>query len=327
MPPLINLIRKRYDEQAGWIVLDEVRNGTGHGKGEDRAADALALQTFPSRGISCHGFEVKVSRSDLIKELRDPGKAAAIQKWCEYWWLVVGDAELVEGVPIPETWGVLAPKRGVLRPVKEAPKLTPEPWTPRFCAAVVRAFSKGLVPASKYHELEQRQHDEVEALAAARCEKMLQDRTYDGDRAKKELTQLQERVEKYYRASGIQLAWEWNPEDLGNVVAAVRSASRGGQRLHGTLAEAKRAVSQLLGEIDLAERCLDPLRKLDEPKDPSESAFPELCAIDGCGHHDGAHSCQPPGKCLVKGCVCLAFHSAAGTRSIPLPPEITRGAS
>jgi hypothetical protein len=137
------LLRKRYDDQKGaWVYLTEVRNATGYKA--NSAVDALALSLWPSRGIELHGHEIKVSRSDWLKELKDVHKSQPVQRYCDRWWLVVADPEIVQPGELPPMWGFMAVKGGRLVAVKEAPKLDREPWDPTFVAAVFRGFMKDI---------------------------------------------------------------------------------------------------------------------------------------------------------------------------------------
>lgn len=88
-----------------------------------RRGDLIWAPLVPSAGKGLVGHEVKVSRSDVLAELADPMKCEAWAQFCTYWWLVVADPALVEGLDIPETWGIMAPPSGrrtrsmtVLRP-------------------------------------------------------------------------------------------------------------------------------------------------------------------------------------------------------------------
>ena len=74
---------KRHPPEA-WALCFEVGDATGGG--HTRWADAVAMSLWPSRGLHLHGFEIKASRSDWVKELkrvsslwikqRDPDSAA-----------------------------------------------------------------------------------------------------------------------------------------------------------------------------------------------------------------------------------------------------------
>ncbi len=55
-----------------------------------------------------HGHEVKVSRSDWLTELRDPGKAEAFRPHMHYWWLVAADRSVVRN-DLPAGWGLMVP--------------------------------------------------------------------------------------------------------------------------------------------------------------------------------------------------------------------------
>lgn len=103
-----------------------------------RRADALWCPiTTQGRGAII-GHEIKVSRADLITELRDPTKADTWAKYCHKWWLVISDEKFLEGLDIPDWWGVLVPpKRANTRfmhvvqkapPLKPAASLMQEAW-------------------------------------------------------------------------------------------------------------------------------------------------------------------------------------------------------
>lgn len=94
-----------------------------------RRADALWLPFRRSADYALHGFEVKVSRSDLIVELDDPAKAEPWLQYCRYWWLVVAHPNLVTGLDIPVEWGIMSPPSGrrtrTMTVLRSAPRLRP----------------------------------------------------------------------------------------------------------------------------------------------------------------------------------------------------------
>ncbi|UAV84810.1 hypothetical protein BV113_00160 [Glutamicibacter phage BIM BV-113] len=99
----------------------------------DRRIDALWVEKFSGKVI---GYEIKVTRQDLLAELAQPEKCDPWKRYCDHWWLAVGDPSLVAGLEdqIPEDWGICTPptaanrrKMTVLRP---ASKLTPVDKTP-----------------------------------------------------------------------------------------------------------------------------------------------------------------------------------------------------
>lgn len=133
-------LMSRYSGDA-WALFWEVPDGTGRYK--DRTADAVAMSLWPSRGLDLHGFEVKASRADWLKELKQPDKAESICRYCDYWWIVAARDVVKEG-ELPPTWGLLVLNgRGLVQSVV-APRLTPEPIDRGFMAGLCRAACKSV---------------------------------------------------------------------------------------------------------------------------------------------------------------------------------------
>ncbi len=242
---LLKLLHDKYEERAGWMVFSEVRNGTGYETGQKaRSADAIVLQTFPSRGICAHGFEIKVSKSDLVKELRELEKADAIQQWCEYWWLVVSDRSLIKDVAVPELWGILVAENGKLKVIKEAPKLTPEPWTPRFVAAVLRAYQRGLIPKSDLDSLK----ENIEQIVADKLnEKLVAEVDVELRTAKQELDVLRGKVRLFEEVSGIKIEWGWQLGAVGKVARAMAEVNNLAATINNVLFRTK-ALEKVMKE-------------------------------------------------------------------------------
>lgn len=208
---LFDRIRQRHPAPA-WAVLRHVRNQTGYRKGRIRTADAMALSLYPSNGLCLHGFETKVSASDLRKELYDPTKSAEFSEYCDYWWLVLGSEDLMNGTQIPEAWGVLAPRGKSLYAVKKAPKLSPKPLDMGIVCGIIRKASevtddllKGMVPAADVRKLV------AEQVAA------------DGDKAMKYLQEkyieLKKTITEFEESSGLNISNRWQNK---SVVAAIK---------------------------------------------------------------------------------------------------------
>lgn len=137
---LMAALAARYCRPA-WAFLPEVRNGTGYQR-EPRTADAMAMSLWPSRGLELHGFEVKASRADWLGELKNPAKAEEIAAFCDRWWLVVGDKEIVKPAELPPTWGLMIPRGTGLIAVTEAPKLDATPLDRLFVASLLRKVTE-----------------------------------------------------------------------------------------------------------------------------------------------------------------------------------------
>lgn len=123
-----------------YAIAEHVQSGAGFDA--RRVCDFMALDLWPSKGLHLHGHEVKVSRSDWLRELRDPAKAEEFRQWCDRWWLVVPDAEIVKAGELPPGWGLIVVTNGVPRISRQAPTLTPQPWSRSFRAAFARAVQK-----------------------------------------------------------------------------------------------------------------------------------------------------------------------------------------
>lgn len=213
---LMALVEKRYAGDA-WIVVPEVGNGTG--SNVRRHADAIAIGLWPSRGHSIEGLEIKVSRGDVQKELATPQKADAVGKFCDFWWLVVSDLSIIDGLVIPPTWGVLFPKNQVLRVHQKAPKRKAAPVDRGFSAAMIRKVCESWIPKATHEEFKANAKETVRAELKTEAAWKQQNMNY-------ELEDLKHRLEGFKLASGVDLMSEakWRVGDIGRAVKAIVEA-------------------------------------------------------------------------------------------------------
>jgi len=142
---MLALLRARHAGAAGngprWAFVTHVRDRAGFDA--TRTLDAVAMDTWPSSGCALHGFEVKVSRSDWLRELSQPGKAAAFVRFMDYFW-IAAPSGVVRGGELPEGWGLLEARDGRgLRVSVKAARLLPEPVDRSFMACLMRAACRG----------------------------------------------------------------------------------------------------------------------------------------------------------------------------------------
>ena len=134
---MLDALARRYTAiRAGsiadrWVVADHVRATLGYTRTQ-RVCDFIAADKYPGvpygSALAFHGHEVKVSRGDWLRELKDPSKAETFKKHMHHWWLVVPSADIVRDGELPEGWGLMVlGKTGVLRAKVTAPRLNPEP--------------------------------------------------------------------------------------------------------------------------------------------------------------------------------------------------------
>lgn len=119
----------------GYQVFYEVGDDTG--TRVRRHADAVVVGIWPSTGHVLHGIEIKVSRADWANEMKDPTKSWAVMRYCHRWSLITPPG-LVRSDELPDNWGLMTFDGKTMRTVKQAPKLSPEPLTAGFVAALVR---------------------------------------------------------------------------------------------------------------------------------------------------------------------------------------------
>ena len=81
-----------------WVYMPQVRTRTGYSRtsGSDldseRYLDAFAINCYHGKGYRRVGYEIKVSRSDWLRELEDPRKHAQGYFLChEFWFALAPD--------------------------------------------------------------------------------------------------------------------------------------------------------------------------------------------------------------------------------------------
>lgn len=130
-----------------WGVFTDVRSSTGV-PDVLRIADAIAVQLLPSSGWRIHGFEVKRSRSDWLRELRTPEQSGPLKLFCACWYLVVPAPwkRVLLGVSeLPDLWGLIEIGTGgatVVAAATERRARAEEP-TSGFVLALLRAAAQG----------------------------------------------------------------------------------------------------------------------------------------------------------------------------------------
>lgn len=154
---MLDLLHRRYSQASinggtsarRYVCAEHVRNQAGffdRGRG-GRTADFVAVDTWLSSlrsgHLRVHGVEVKVSRSDWLRELKDPAKAVETLEYASYCWLAVPDLTVAQPDELPDGWGLLriAGDRGLV--AKRAAQLRPvDPLSPSATAALLRAVAK-----------------------------------------------------------------------------------------------------------------------------------------------------------------------------------------
>jgi hypothetical protein len=132
----------------------EVAHATGHKA--HRHLDMVIMDTWPSRGLELMGIEIKVSPSDLARELAMPEKSEQIARYCNSFWLATPKDLVKDPSKLPFSWGLLeVDEAGKVARKIGARRKDGEPITKEFVAALMRGACR---PKPK---------DEIEAEADA----------------------------------------------------------------------------------------------------------------------------------------------------------------
>lgn len=229
---VINALRNKYDDN-GWsyAFLEQVSNATGFKC--NRWADAIAVQLWESRGLAITGFEIKVSRSDWVKELKHPEKADPIAKHCHSWYLVVGDKDIVQFGELPMNWGLMVPHtKTTLKIVKPAIiNKNPEPVDLPFMCAILRRATQQLTDRAVKNAEHNRGYDEGFKDGKKELD-------YLRESKNEQLDTLREKIKVFQKKSGVNIDdWHYTPSQVGDAVRMVLNQSylkefRNLERLH-----------------------------------------------------------------------------------------------
>lgn len=243
---VIAALRLRYPRDA-YAFLEQVSNATGFKA--RRWSDALVMSLWPSRGLEVIGIEVKVSRSDWLAELNNPAKADEIAKYCDAWYLAVGDEEIVQTGELPMGWGLLVPMADGKMRCKTEPIRNHDVRLDRpFIAAVLRRAQEQIVPEA---ELQAKYRE-----GQAEAEKRLKDYVPSEYKfAKQYHDELKNKVAEFELASGVSIQHAWDGGKLGEAVRLVRNGAylREKEQLRGLHETALKCVKRIETELAATE--------------------------------------------------------------------------
>ena len=94
-----------YWPKQSYAHVRAFRPATGY-KGDERRMDLWVIDRAPSSGMPAHAVEVKVSRSDWLRELKQPEKSRLAMAVSNYIW-VAAPPGIVKWNELPPMWGLL----------------------------------------------------------------------------------------------------------------------------------------------------------------------------------------------------------------------------
>jgi hypothetical protein len=223
---MVNRLAVKFCAPA-WAFFRQVGNSTGSNC--RRHIDAVAMCIWPSRGYEIHGFEVKCSRSDLVRELAQPEKADDVAGHCDFFWLVLNDKRIVnESVILPDGWGVMAPRGKGLTVVKKASRIEAPTITRGFVAALLRRAWESTSPESRLEAAKKKSFEEGRTAGFQASNAMIED-------AQTKHRALAKEVSDFESAAGITLcSREWRSGPGGAAVGTLlRTILDGGYKVWG----------------------------------------------------------------------------------------------
>lgn len=216
---IYDIVRKHFPENE-YALMQEVRNAAGFNA--SRSADYVAMNLWPSRGLSLNGIEQKSFRSDWTKELKQPEKADAIFKYCDYWWLLTTADNVAKIEEIPEQWGWLHIVKDRVKIIKQAPKLTPCVMDRGFLACILkRACNKdGYIKAHTIQDKIEEARQLGESSKNYRLEKL-----------EENLKILNGQISEFRKYTGIEIGQvdSWRQPNMEKIGGAVNSILKGGK--------------------------------------------------------------------------------------------------
>lgn len=253
------MLRTRYTERAGngeaWAFVTHVRNAAGFDA--SRTVDAIAMALWPSRGLVLNGFEVKVSRSDWLRELKKPAKAEQFARLVDFWWLAVADDKVVQDGELPEGWGLLVARGSKLFCVREAKALHDLTPVNRREAALPEAFGRSFLASMLRAACRVAEAGPAEIEEARELQRQQSEHRWTGEvAALKSLLEQHEAAENAFaRATGLAygawtLANEERAAQVGRAVQMVLNGDDNVRQLQEQLEHVRDQAARVLAAIE-----------------------------------------------------------------------------
>lgn len=133
-------LHRKYGNGNGTAIAFEVAAGTG--RNANRHIDAVVMELWPSRGLSLHAIEIKVSKADFKRELADGPKAEEIAQYCDIM-SIASPLGLLKITELPSAWGLIEINKDHIFRITKAPVKTKCRVMDRhFMAAMLRSTAR-----------------------------------------------------------------------------------------------------------------------------------------------------------------------------------------
>jgi hypothetical protein len=240
-PTLQAMLAEKYPRDRYALFFDVPDNV---GTNQHRRADAIAIGCWRSVGHLIDGFELKISRSDWLREVASVTKADPFVERCDRWWLVTSSTTIAKAEEIPACWGWMAVTKGGLRVQKPAPRL-PQPDADRvhrlFMVGILRKLQEDLTKAPEVAQI-------LEAARAKREEEIEQRVKWRTQHQGDQLTKLQARVAKFETDSGLKID-DWRLGNVAKLAKVMDDLSSGGAAAWDKVATTLEHQENTLGHL------------------------------------------------------------------------------
>jgi len=247
---LQELLAQKYPRDRYALFFDVPDNV---GTNQRRRADAIAIGCWNSVGHLIDGFELKVSRSDWLREVQSVTKADPFIERCDRWWLVTADTSIANLEEIPACWGWMAVTKGGLRVQRPAQRL-PQPDN----GAINRMFAIGLFRKMQGDLTSSPEVANILKEMRAKNEAEIEQRVrWATERNAKRATEAEERLAKFEKESGLKLD-DWRLGNVGPLCKTIAEMSYGDglqavakefERQEKSLTELLEAVKAVRGHL------------------------------------------------------------------------------
>ncbi|WP_142994544.1 hypothetical protein [Thalassospira xiamenensis] len=245
---IIACLRSSY-VQPQWAFFTEVTDGTG--AASRRRIDGLAVNMWPSQGLEFRAFEVKVSKNDLCKELKNPQKSEAIAQYCNTFYLVT-PKKLADDFSLPPRWGLIeCDEKGRSKIIKKAHyEENPVELTREFIASILRAAAK--VSESQVNDMLRLERNKLHSEMEQRVQNEARRRTESNRRLDEVNAQLLEGISSACGKNTQTLLYDKSFLDAVGVVYRIglRSGWSGLGRLLELLSQVSKSATALHSELE-----------------------------------------------------------------------------
>ena len=133
---LLAVLQTHYPSDQ-WVFFRELRAGSGYGKDAEQRIDAWTMNCWPSSRFLRISFEVKVYRSDFLKELASPGKREFAMSVSNKFYFVT-PPRLIKLSEIPSGCGLIEINDDKIKVNLDAPFRETDGLSWRFVASMAR---------------------------------------------------------------------------------------------------------------------------------------------------------------------------------------------